>query len=105
MRGAGAAYDKLSRAAGVFDVNRLWGQRYSWTEGKPMGADVITDGFFAVYGGLFGALGVRVSLLSGITSVGPAAPQLEGANFTIGVLGSDVLVAVNGGVARVLSLP
>ena len=104
VRGAGAAYDKLSHAAGVFDENRLWGQRYSWTEGRPMGADVITDGFFSVYGGLFGALGVRVSLLSGVTSVGPAAPQLEGANFTIGVLGSDVVVAVQGGIARVLSL-
>ena len=104
VRGAGAAYDKLSRAAGVFDGNRLWGQRYSWTEGRPMGADVITDGFFAVYGGLFGALGVRVSLLGGVASVGPAAPQLEGANFTIGVLGSDVLVTVKGGVARVQSL-
>jgi hypothetical protein len=105
VRGAGAAYDKLARAAGVFDVNRLWGQRFSWTEGRPTGADVITDGFFAVYGGLFGALGVRVSLLDGVTSVGPAAPQLEGASFTIGVLGRDVLVAVKGGVARVLSPP
>ena len=102
VRGAGAAYDKLARAAGVFDVNRLWGQRYSWTEGAPMGADVITDGFFAVYGGLLGALGVRVSLLGGVATVGPAAPQLEGANFTIGVLGSDVVVAVRGGFARVL---
>jgi hypothetical protein len=102
VRGSSAAYDKLSRAAGVFDVNRLWGQRYSWTEGRPTGADVITDGFFAVYGGLFGALGVRVSLLNGVTSVGPAAPALEGANFTIGVLGDDVLVAVQGGVARVV---
>jgi hypothetical protein len=102
VRGASAAYDKLSRAAGVFDASRLWGQRYSWTAGRPMGADVITDGFFAVYGGLFGALGVRVSLLHGVTSVGPAAPQLEGANFTIGVLGSDVVVAVQGGIARVL---
>ena len=104
VRGASAAYDKLSLAASVFDVNRLWGQRYSWTEGKPMGADVITDGFFAVYGGLFGSLGVRVSLLGGVTVVGPAAPQLEGANFTIGVFGSDVVVAVKGGVARVLPL-
>jgi hypothetical protein len=104
VRGAGAAYDKLARAAGVFDVSRLWGQRYSWTEGRPMGADVITDGFFSVYGGLFGALGVRVSLLGGVASVGPAAPQLEGANFTIGVLGSDVLVYVKGGVARVQAL-
>jgi hypothetical protein len=102
VRGASAAYAKLAGAAAVFDVNRLWGQRYSWTEGKPMGADVITDGFFAVYGGLFGALGVRVTLLGGVASVGPAAPQLEGANFTIGVLGSDVVVAVQGGVARVL---
>ena len=105
MRGASAAYEKLSRAARVFDVNRLWGQRFSWTEGTPKGADVITDGFFAVYGGLFGALGVRVSLLGGVASVGPAAPQLEGANFTIGVLGNDVLVAVQGGVARVHALP
>jgi hypothetical protein len=101
VRGASAAYEKLSRAAGVFDGNRLWGQRYSWTEGRPMGADVITDGFFSVYGGLFGALGVRVSLLGGVASVGPAAPQLEGANFTIGVLGRDVLVYVKGGVAQV----
>ena len=69
-----------------------------------MGADVITDGFFSVYGGLFGALGVRVSLLGGVASVGLAAPQLEGANFTIGVLGSDVLVTVKGGVAQVRSL-
>ena len=104
MRGASAAYDKLSRAAGVFDGNRLWGQRYSWTEGRPMGADVITDGFFSVYGGLFGALGVRVSLLGGVASVGPAAPQLEGANFTIGVLGRDVVVTVKGGVAQVRNL-
>jgi hypothetical protein len=43
-----------------------------------------------------------VSLLDGVTSVGPAAPQLEGASFTIGVLGRDVLVAVKGGVARLL---
>jgi hypothetical protein len=43
VRGAGAAYDKLARAAGVFDGSRLWGQRYSWTEGRPMGADVITE--------------------------------------------------------------
>ena len=99
VRGAGAAYAKLARAAGVFDANRLWGQRYSWTLGHPMGSDVITDGFFSVYGGLFGALGVRVSLLGGVTSVGPAAPQLEGANFTIGVGGADVVVAVRGGVA------
>ena len=105
VRGAGAAYDKLARAAGVFDVNRLWGQRFSWIEGRPTGADVITDGFFAVYGGLFGALGVRVSLLDGVTSIGPAAPQLEGASFTIGVLGRDVLVAVKGGVAQVLPPP
>jgi len=105
VRGASAAYEKLSRAARVFDANRLWGQRFSWTEGTPMGADVITDGFFAVYGGLFGALGVRASLLAGLTSVGPAAPELEGANFTIGVLGSDVVVAVQGGVARVHALP
>ena len=105
VRGAGAAYNKLARAAGVFDVNRLWGQRFSWIEGRPTGADVITDGFFAVYGGLFGALGVRVSLLDGVTSIGPAAPQLEGASFTIGVLGRDVLVAVKGGVAQVLSPP
>ena len=89
----------------MFDVNRLWGQRYSWTEARPMGSDVITDGFFAVYGGLLGALGVRASLLGGVASVGPAAPQLEGANFTIGVLGSDVLVAVQGGIARVHAAP
>jgi hypothetical protein len=62
----------------------------------------VAPAVFAVYGGLFGALGVRVSLLNGVTSVGPAAPLLEGANFTIGVLGNDVLVAVQGGVARVV---
>ena len=28
VRGAGAAYDKLARAAREFDGNRLWGQRY-----------------------------------------------------------------------------
>ena len=97
VRGAGAAYDKLSQAAGVFDGNRLWGQRYSWTEGKPMGSDVITDGFFSVYGGLLGALGVRVSLLGGVESVGPAAPQLEGATHTFSYLGADVCVTVVGG--------
>lgn len=103
VNGPNAAFERLSKAMEVFKVNRLWGQRYSWTSEIPMGSDVITDGFWLAYGGIMGSLNIQVTL-GGVKVLGPAAPQLEGTKFTFGFLGNDITVVVKGGVARVISI-
>lgn len=100
VRGAAAAYGRWQGVLSVFNTTRLWGQRYSWQDSTPKGYDVITDAMFALYGGLLGALNVRTSLFGGLTVLGPAAPQLEGANFTFALGGQDVTVTVKNGWAR-----
>jgi hypothetical protein len=102
VRGPQAAYDRLVGALTVFNTTRLWGQRWGWLENSPLGADVINDALFLVYGGLFGALNIRTSLLGGIEVLGPSVPALEGASFTFGLLGRDITVTVQNGWAKVL---
>jgi hypothetical protein len=103
VQGPEVALSRLTTAMTNFAQNRLWGQRYGFLEGGvPLGSDVITDGFYLAYGGLFGALNVRPTLLSGLQVLGPAAPQLEGVNFTFAFQGVDTTVTVENGWARVV---
>ena len=85
----------------MWSISRLWGQRYDWVAQQPLGLDVITDGLFVLYGGLFGALGVRPSLLQGLLTVSAPAAELEGASFTFSYLGKDATVTVKNGSASV----
>jgi Flp pilus assembly pilin Flp len=101
VQGADAAFAHFAPLLAEFDNSRLWAQRYSWLDGGIEGDDVITDSMFALYGGLLGSLNVRVSLFGGVQVLGPAARVLDGANFTIGVGGRDVLIAVRNGTAVV----
>jgi hypothetical protein len=101
VRGGDAAFARFTGVLTEFNASRLWGQRYSWLARAPQGFDVITDGLFALYGGLLGSLGIRTSLFGGLQTVGPAAAALEGASFTFGLGGADVTVDVTGGWARV----
>jgi len=97
--GGAAAYARLAGVLPEWQRSRLWGQRFSWLQQTPLGMDVITDGLFILYGGVFGALGVRPTLLRGIEVVGPPAAELEGARFAFAHLGRDaVLTVVNGSV-------
>lgn len=105
VRGGDAAFARFTGVLAEFNTSRLWGQRYSWLHGAPAGFDVITDGLFALYGGLLGSLGLRTSLFGGVTSVGPAAAALEGASFTFGLGGVDVTVDIKGGRAVVRQPP
>ena len=101
-QGADAAFALLEAAMTVFSPTRLLGQRYSWVSEPeaPEGSDVITDGFFLLYGGLLGSLGVRASLLGDLEVIGHAAAALEGARFTFGLLGADVTVTIENGRAQ-----
>ena len=70
------------------------------------GDDVITDSAFVLYGGLFSVLNVRTQSLFGggalgVEVLGPAAAGLEGVNFTIGVRGRDLVLAVVNGTVQV----
>ncbi len=98
--GPAIAFEPLEGAMAIFNDTRLWSRRFGWIEDMQLGADVITDVFFLLYGGIFGSLAVQVSLLEGVQVAGPAAPQLEGANFTIGILTADVTIRVEGGWAH-----
>lgn len=93
---ADAAYARFAGVRPEFERSRMWGQRYSWVQGAPLGSDVITDGLFVVYGGLFGAFGVRPSL-RGVEVVARPAAALEGASFRFGLMGTDVTLAVVNG--------
>ena len=108
VRGADAAMARLAPLIAEFDRSRLWAQRYSWLDGDGQveGDDVITDSAFVLYGGLFSVLNVRTQNLFGggalgVEVLGPAAAGLEGVNFTIGVRGRDVLLAVVNGTVQV----
>jgi hypothetical protein len=108
VRGADAAMVRLVPLMAEFDRSRLWAQRYSWLDGdggQVEGDDVITDSAFVLYGGLFSVLNVRTSLFGGgalgVEVLGPAAAGLEGVNFTIGVRGRDLLLAVVNGSVQV----
>ena len=70
----------------------MWGQRFSWVQGAPLGSDVRS----VVFGGLFGAFGVRPSLRGEEVVARPAA-ALEGASFRFGLMGTDVTLAVVNG--------
>ena len=95
--GGDAAYERLAGVRPEWERSRLWGQRFDWLLQQPLGMDVITDGLFVLYGGVFGSLGVRPSLLRGIEVVAPPAAALEGARFSFAFLGSDATLAVING--------
>ncbi len=101
IQGAEVAYSKLAQTMNEFSSSRLWGQRYSWLAGSVQGFDIIGDSMFVLYGQLLGALNIRTSLFGGVEVLGPAASELEGANFTFGLGGRDVTVGVKDGIARV----
>jgi hypothetical protein len=103
VQGAEVAYDRFQRTMQEFDATRFWGQRYSWLTSQALGSDVITDGAFTLYGGLMGMLNIRTSLTGGVTSLGPAAAELEGAVFTFGLNGEDVTIRVTNGTAAVVA--
>jgi hypothetical protein len=100
-RGADAAFARMEGALQNFNMTRFWSQRFSWLDGVPMGADIATENLFVVWGGLFASFGVRIDLLGGVVTVGPAATQLEGASLTVGVAGRDMTITVKGGWACV----
>lgn len=103
VNGSAEAFNRYAAALTVFNATRLWGQRYSWLDSTPMGSDVITDALWLVYGGLQASLNIRTSLLDGLTVLGSAAAELEGANFTFALRGQDVTVGVRNGTATVIT--
>lgn len=107
VNGADTAFTRLTTAMQAFNVSRLWGQRYGWIDPStrgPLGSDVITDGYFLIWGSLFGSLNIRPTLLNGIQTLGPAATDMNGSNYTFSYLGNDVTIQVTDGYARVVEM-
>ena len=97
--GAEAAYARFAGVRPEFERSRVWGQRFSWVQGAPLGSDVRS----VVFGGLFGAFGVRPSLRGEEVVARPAA-ALEGASFRFGLMGTDVTLAVVNGAVVVVAV-
>ena len=95
-----AAFAMLSRFLTQYQRTLLWGQRYSWKEGKMHGNDILANTLVGLSMGLKASFGISTNL-TGVGVVAPPAAQLEGAKWCFQHLGAAVCVSVRGGLQHI----
>ena len=91
-----AAFAMLSRFLTQYQRTLLWGQRYSWKQGKMHGNDILANTLVGLSMGLKASFGISTNL-TGVGVVAPPAAKLEGAKWCFQHLGAAVCVSVRGG--------